>query len=555
MYKALLQKKKWKNLGFSQEGGFSMVDLMVGAGLTMVLVAGSGGAIASMLDSSTTANAKSERRVEMNRALDFITTEVNRSSNLVQTPTLPTGLVNKLAEVSSEIDVSSVTPVLQLNLPGGSDPVTYFTATPKSGTWKGPKVLFRWGANFDQAGTYIDPANSANWKPLALLDRLDTFSASVSGDSVQLKPVGQIQKLLGRTESYQITSNASTKNKRVAPPSFQAVGGAGASIAKLFTITNGNVIVDQASTLKVEFLGGDITCGAGGPTIPTLAKVNVSGESNSGWISPTGTLSYDVSPSTTLNIEGWAKGNNSSGGCKNHNMKFNSEGDQGSQVLTLVDGDTVPEFRPLPGQRTIDTFLEPYIDSTTGKVSIAPNEVIFLFEMGTTNSGSQAYDMQDMVVLATISPTNTSTSSSSSPSTTSSSTTSGSTTSSSTTSGSTTSSSTTSGSTTSGSTTSGSTTSGSITSGSSNSSETSSNPGPTPNSNSTTSSSKTQNSSSNQKCNNGLGNGSENCTPGNARPNDEIVRDALGNVICTPAPGNPCTQASKSVGGNNNKKK
>jgi hypothetical protein len=85
--------------------------------------------------------------------------------------------------------------------------------------------------------------------------------------------------------------------------------------------------------------------------------------------------------------------------------------------LTLVDGDVVPLFTPLGGQRTIDSFMKststnpltglPLIDTTTGKVALAKNQVIYLFELGTTSKTSTAYDMQDLVVLATITPTTT----------------------------------------------------------------------------------------------------------------------------------------------------
>jgi hypothetical protein len=188
-----------------------------------------------------------------------------------------------------------------------------------------------------------------------------------------------------------------------------------------------------------------------------------------------------------LNVTGLAKGNNSSGSCKQYSYSANTVKNSGTQVLTLVNGDTVPIFTPLGGQRSIDTFLRPYISSTTGKVVLASNQVLYLFELGTTNSRSSAYDMQDLVVLATVTPNTTTTTTSTSTTTT-----------------------------------------------------TTSTATSTPTSTTSTSTTSTQ-------CNNGLGNGSDGCTPGNARPNDEPVYDASGKLICSPAPGNPCTQASRST--------
>jgi hypothetical protein len=202
----------------------------------------------------------------------------------------------------------------------------------------------------------------------------------------------------------------------------------------------------------------------------------------------------NVAAGTKLDITGVA-GNRST--CGRYYFTANSKSNPGTQVLTLVDGDTVPLFTPYGGQRTIDSFLSststnpltglPIINSTTGKVALAKNQVIYLFELGTTNPNSAAYDMQDMVVLATITPTTTTTQA--------------------------------------------------YTGSSSSNTGSSSNGGG--------SGSGTGTGTGNGGCNNGVGNGSENCTPGRARPNDELVYDAQGNLICTPAPGNPCTQASR----------
>jgi type II secretory pathway component PulJ len=476
MYKNLLKTLKAKSNHASSEAGFSLADLMIGAALTVLVTAGGGTAIAAMIDNSTTSNARSERRVEMNRALDFIVTEVNRSSSITQTPTLPSNFSDRLTSVATQIDTSTAQVVLELEVQQGGDKVIYFTAAPRNGAWKGPRVLYRLGPSFTATGTYIDPGDSADWEPLPLLDRLNSFTASVNGESVELNPVGRIQKLMGRTENYAVSMDTGTKKSYVAPSTFSASTGANATTTPLFTTPQGDVIVKQNSTMKVEFLGGEIKCGPTGPVIPTQAKVQLQGGtvSNGGWITPTGTLTYNnVQPDTSLNITGWAK----SPSCGNHNMKYDTKSNQKSQVLTLVDGDFVPEFAPMPGQRTIDAFMQSYIDTSTGKIKLAKNEVIFLFELGTTNSKSQAYDMQDMVVKATITPTVTSSSSSSSP---------------------------------------------------------------------TTVASSSPSSTNNAGCNNGVGNGSEGCTPGKARPNDEVVRDAAGNIICTPSPGSPCTQASRN---------
>jgi hypothetical protein len=63
-------------------------------------------------------------------------------------------------------------------------------------------------------------------------------------------------------------------------------------------------------------------------------------------------------------------------------------------------------FDPYGTQPPIDAFLTKYLDPATGKVKLAENQVIYLFELFTTNPSDPlgTYDMQDLVVLATIAP-------------------------------------------------------------------------------------------------------------------------------------------------------
>jgi hypothetical protein len=73
-------------------------------------------------------------------------------------------------------------------------------------------------------------------------------------------------------------------------------------------------------------------------------------------------------------------------------------------VVTLRNGDPVPS-RPAFGDNatTLDQVLGPYITGTGAnrRMNLAPNQVIFLFELFTTDN-TTAYDLQDSVVLATI---------------------------------------------------------------------------------------------------------------------------------------------------------
>jgi hypothetical protein len=69
-------------------------------------------------------------------------------------------------------------------------------------------------------------------------------------------------------------------------------------------------------------------------------------------------------------------------------------------VVALTNGDTPPSTVPAFQQGNIESFLEPYLDGG-GKVSIGPKDVIFLIELGQTNTNASGFDLQDLVILAT----------------------------------------------------------------------------------------------------------------------------------------------------------
>ncbi|MCP3906278.1 MAG: fibro-slime domain-containing protein [Planctomycetes bacterium] len=73
--------------------------------------------------------------------------------------------------------------------------------------------------------------------------------------------------------------------------------------------------------------------------------------------------------------------------------------DASPYVYVLKDGDPVPAIPAMADQSTILDFVEPYIDIPSGFMTLAPNEAIYLFELGTTDLGSPAADFQDLVVL------------------------------------------------------------------------------------------------------------------------------------------------------------
>ena len=71
-------------------------------------------------------------------------------------------------------------------------------------------------------------------------------------------------------------------------------------------------------------------------------------------------------------------------------------------VYVLREGDAVPDIDGFLDQGNVVSFLTDYIDNN--KINIGKNDVIYLFELGTTNTKSAAADFQDLVVLVRFKP-------------------------------------------------------------------------------------------------------------------------------------------------------
>jgi fibro-slime domain-containing protein len=72
------------------------------------------------------------------------------------------------------------------------------------------------------------------------------------------------------------------------------------------------------------------------------------------------------------------------------------------QVRVLRDGDAVPNTPGFQNQASVATYLKPYVNTTTKKMSLLSNQTIFLFELYTTNLQDATADFQDLVVMVTL---------------------------------------------------------------------------------------------------------------------------------------------------------
>ena len=110
--------------------GFTLVELLVGLTIASMVITISGMGLSAIMNANAKAEDETSRRIELNRALDFIADEVRRSQKIVANASgvAPTGFT-----VASTVNSSSVQRVLELTIPGVATPIVYYIATIQSG--------------------------------------------------------------------------------------------------------------------------------------------------------------------------------------------------------------------------------------------------------------------------------------------------------------------------------------------------------------------------------------------------------------------------------------
>lgn len=210
-----------------------------------------------------------------------------------------------------------------------------------------------------------------------------------------------------------ITTDAKDSKGRPIAPSLVV-----AAPVTNFTISGGTVTASAPFAAKVTVIGAAISYG-GSYDMPVTMEVKVGSSAIAPFGSFTGALSGNVNDSnnprsyvlpsmvsanTPISVDGTAWVRKSSTGTAASNadwkpyMTVNSASG-GVQVQALRNGDAAPNVAGFMGQVSAKAMLAPYINTTTKKVTLKPNQVIYLFELGGTSTSSASFDMQDLVVL------------------------------------------------------------------------------------------------------------------------------------------------------------
>ncbi len=186
-----------------------------------------------------------------------------------------------------------------------------------------------------------------------------------------------------------------------------------------FTIDGDEAVVNEPFALRVEVLGAAIVSGE--YDMPVTARVNVGGTAYEPWGSydlaldgnvNTGnsgitylwepTEIFEAGSRIAIDARSWTRAEGTDGSLESHwsiSMEENSS-IEGPQIYLLKDDDPVPSVGGFQGQYSVAEFLDGYIENDM--LTVDANQGVSLFELGVTDTGSEAFDLQDLVVMITM---------------------------------------------------------------------------------------------------------------------------------------------------------
>ncbi|MGK7939847.1 MAG: hypothetical protein AB4062_06795 [Crocosphaera sp.] len=390
----------------SADSGYTLTELLIGCSLTSVVIGCASFGLAHSLLLDQKASAKGSIQYNSNSSLEFITEEVKLGRKV------EADAVAALDEAPDFTLPEGAKPILVIQVPDVPQRIIYYTK-PATDVWFGPHVIERWGPNFNGQGQYEESEinNPETWESQVLIDQIDdtsitstcpqgwqsTNSDAVKGFNACVDPTERLVKMNLAT----IATNPTWKNDINYEASTMAFTRSNivqgfSENAATFTITDKQLVIDGPANITFEVLGGEITCGADGEDIPVQTKLYIDGNQET-W-DTNASLNLSNQPAgTSFDVESIA-GDGSI--CDGHDMTVASNHSNSPQLEVLVNGDPVPDVTPFANQNTIEFFLRNYVKD--GKISIANNQAIYLFELGTTDQEQSAFDLQDNVVLATV---------------------------------------------------------------------------------------------------------------------------------------------------------
>lgn len=175
-------------------------------------------------------------------------------------------------------------------------------------------------------------------------------------------------------------------------------------VSDVATITPPGMITLQTSMyVSVRPIGTGVTGTSVANSTSTFAEARMS-RNGSNYVQLFYGTSADIDPAYSLYIKKMSVGDTIDFGGRyvtNGSWSpFYTTKSGNFQVVTLVDGDTVPTSFNLKASDKLANCVKPYLDGT-GKVKVGPLSALVMMEFAESNKSNSKFDYQDMVLLVT----------------------------------------------------------------------------------------------------------------------------------------------------------
>jgi FlaG/FlaF family flagellin (archaellin) len=243
------------------------------------------------------------------------------------------------------------------------------------------------GKSFWELSDVIEINTSKEWG-LSVPDEDDVIVKLINLDSKEiLNPKYRISSSPGSSPSIDLdVVGNSVVPKGTFISSFKVLGAA---------IQSGTTDLKVTTRFKV----GNDTLDPWNYALPVTGNVN-DGETHL-WNLP---KTYPAGTPVTIHGQSWAwisdPNSTLDSGWKSYMVVTSTSNSPNLKVLR--NGDAVPKIPGLNPQPPVEEFIKDYVKD--GKIVLEENEVIYLFELGTTDLNSTAADFQDLVILLSVYP-------------------------------------------------------------------------------------------------------------------------------------------------------
>ena len=422
----------------SKSSGFTLAELLIAAGMTSCALLLGGIGLSAMLSSSTAVTQSVERKDELNRAMDFISAELRETESINKVTERSNFVAAYTADIGTvPVEAASVKEILWFEVGPNKDKVVYYVGKPTvdNGPWKSPQVVYRWGPKFDQEGNYdnnvsehsllvdsienqidggAEPSCASGWNEAIapnIAKDLGFFACIGPNNKVaNLIQVGRANQVLGKSEPISKGRQVYARiAETVSTPLPTPKPGNSPLIQPKDEDCTNNCMTKDRITQNLEKItltnrGGSLTCGSNGPTVQTETTIRFN--------KPDGSIDERILrpnvKETFTDIEAGTEYSyklvrQAAGRCRE--LTFDTIRPQHSQQFEILEnGSRIPEYEPYDNQSKIQTYLSDKLVEDSNTVFLAENEMVFLFELGVTNKEHSAFDMQDLVIIAELTP-------------------------------------------------------------------------------------------------------------------------------------------------------